>query len=97
MRALALAILFVAAPAQAQIACTIVDMTMTSPNGVVIQGINQSSFFGGRSFAPGTGDRKTPDGRDIYDLGNKGIFLGGATEAVRITPAPPAAGKPQGG
>ena len=41
-----------AAPAAAQIRCTIVDMTMTCPNGVTVQGINQSVIFGGKSFAP---------------------------------------------
>ena len=78
-----------AAPAAAQIRCTIVDMTMTCPNGVTVQGINQSVIFGGKSFAPGAGDRKTPEGHDIYDLGNKGVLLGGATEAVRVLPVAP--------
>lgn len=76
-------------PAHAQISCTIIDMTMMCPNGVIVQNIGASVLFGGKSFAPGAGDRKTLDGRDIYDLGNKGILLGGATQAERVAPAPP--------
>ncbi len=63
--------------------CVISGQTMVCPNGVTINGVGQSVFFGKKALNEGTGDYRTPDGREVFELGNKGITIGGRGEAER--------------
>ena len=88
MRAVMIAILVLyeasagVAVAQQQ-TCQINGTTMVCPNGVTVGGVGQSVFFGNRALDPGTGYYLTKDGREVFELGNKGIIIGGSGQAER--------------
>lgn len=63
--------------------CTIAGNSMVCPNGVTIGGVGQSVIIGGKALSRGTGERQTPDGRDVHDFGNSGVIIGGQGEAER--------------
>lgn len=71
-----------AQPAGAE-GCVIVGDTMECPRGVTIGGVGQSVIIGGKASSRGTGERRTPDGREVHDFGNSGVIIGGQGEAER--------------
>jgi hypothetical protein len=51
---------------------------------VIIGGIGQSVFFGNKALDEGTGELRTPDGREVHEFGNSGIIIGGQSDAERM-------------